>query len=168
MKKLILLGTAVVIVSTFAAPLYGQKRSKLGRVCGDPTAPCKVRDSFQPFDLPFDFGRGNVLAESEWFYGIVLKSRKLDNYDADCNKPEFPEAERLKAQELFPKNQVFTLNCWETGTNYYNGVNSQSLFMGVYAGRTKAEADAFLKKVKQTGKYLGVKVRRMRVGVNGT
>jgi len=138
-----------------------------GKVCGDPTVACKNADNFLPSDLPFDTGKAVVFFESEKFYGIVLKSVKLSEW-GDCEKPSFPESERLPIQELFPHNKVFTLNCVETGTNYYTGVAEKTAFIGVYAGRTIAEANKFLKTVQATGKFAGVKVRSMSIGINGT
>ena len=69
---------------------------------------------------------------------------------------------------MFPKNKVFALNCVESGTNYYTLVAEQTAFIGVYAGSTQAAANTFLKKVRATGEFVGVRVRRMRIGVNGT
>jgi hypothetical protein len=40
--------------------------------------------------------------------------------------------------------------------------------MAVYAGRTRAQANAMLEKVKATGKYPGANLRQMRAGFNGT
>ena len=40
--------------------------------------------------------------------------------------------------------------------------------MAVYAGRTPAEANAMLARVKAAGKYPGAYLRRMRAGINGT
>lgn len=155
----LLLGSALTAV--------GQKKAKLGKVCGDPTAACKSRENFQPFDLPFDTGKNFVIYESEKFYGIVLKSVKLKDW-GNCEAPSFAESERTPIQELFPHNKVFALNCVEPGTNYYTGVAEQTAFIGVYAGRTLTEANKFLKIVQATGQFPGVKVRKMSIGVNGT
>ena len=155
----LLLGTALTAA--------GQKKAKLGKVCGDPTAACKGRENFQTFDLPFDTGKNFVIYESEKFYGIVLKSVKLKDW-GDCAKPSFSETERLQIQGLFPRNMVFALNCLEPGQNYYTGVADQMAFIGVYAGRTLTEANKFLKTVQATGQFPGVKVRKMSIGVNGT
>ncbi len=162
-------GLLVISVILFGTALTttAQKKAKLGKVCGDPTAACKGRENFQPFDLPFDTGKNFVIYESEKFYGIVLKSVKLKDW-GDCEKPSFGESERMSVQELFPRNKVFALNCVETGLNYYTGVADQTAFIGVYAGRTLAEANKFLKTVQATGQFPGVKVRKMSIGVNGT
>ena len=147
--------------------ILAQKKSKAGKVCGDPTAACKCRENFQEFDLPFDQGKNFVIYESETFYGIVLKSAKLKDW-GDCSNPSFSETERLPIQEMFPHNKVFALNCVETGTNYYSGVAKKTAFIGVYAGRTLTEANKFLKTVKAVNKFSGIKVRKMKIGVNGT
>ena len=144
-----------------------KKKVHQGKVCGDPTAVCKGSENFQAFDLPFDTGKNFVFYESLPFYGIVLKSVKLKDW-GDCQNPSFAESERLPIQDLFPHNKVFALNCVETGTNYYTGVAEQTAFVGVYAGKTLAEANKFLKVVQATGKFPGVKVRKMTIGINGT
>ena len=156
-------------LAAFAVTAPAQKKARLGKVCSDPTAPCKTAKDFQPYDLPFDLGtEKSAIYKSEKFYGIVLQSVKLKNSWGDCEKPRYPESERLPIQELFPNNKVFTQNCVEPGTNYYTGVANQTSFIGIYAGRTLAEANKFLKKVKATGKYPGVRVRQMQIGINGT
>ena len=147
--------------------LSAQKKQLKGKVCGDPTVACKSAGDFQPFDLAFNTGKSFAIFESEKFYGIVLRSVKLSDW-GNCEAPSFAESERLPIQELFPHNKVFAQNCVETGTNYYSGVANQTAFIGVYAGRTLAEANLFLKTVKATGKFPGVKVRQMSIGINGT
>ena len=143
-----------------------QKKSRVGKVCGDPTLPCKSRDSFQPNELPFDTGKNAVIAESEYFYAIVLKS-VAPLAQMDCEKP-FPESERLEIQEIFRDHKVFALRCDEPGSNYYTGVKFGTLFVAVYAGGTLAEAKKFLKAVQDTKKFPDVTVRRMKAGINGT
>ncbi|MEO6654722.1 MAG: hypothetical protein ABIO36_01425 [Pyrinomonadaceae bacterium] len=165
MKRILLLSIVGIILLSLSA--QAQKKSKSGKICGDPTAPCKSRESFQEFDLAFDQGRNFVIYESDWFYGIVLKSAKLKDW-GDCASPSFGEAERLSIQGVFPHNKVFALNCVEAGTNYYSGVADNTALIGVYAGRTWAEANKFLKTVKAVNKFTGIKVRKMKIGVNGT
>lgn len=156
---------AVVVVAVAAISSFAQKA---GSVCGDPTARCRDRDNFQPEDLPFIAGTNANIAESTWFYGIVLKSAKMTQEWGDCENPMFTAAEREEIQSMFPKNKVFALNCVQSGSTYYTGVADQVGFIGVYAGSTITEANAFLKKVLSSGKYPGVKVRRMKVQINGT
>ena len=165
-RMLVFIAGTVVLWSSFAA--LAQKKARLGRVCGDPTAVCKGRENFQPYDLPFDTGRNFVIAESERFYGIVLRSQKMNPEWGDCEHPLFAEKERLEIQNMFPNNKVFALNCVEAGSNYYTGVADHFAFIGVYAGRTQAEANKFLKTVQDTKKFSGVRVRRMQAGINGT
>ena len=162
-SKLLLL--LIMLVAAFV--VSAQKKAKLGKVCGDPTVMCKSAENFQAFDIPFDTGKNFVIYESEKFYGIVLKSVKLTDF-GDCSKPSFAETERIEIQAMFEHNKVFALNCVESGTNYYPGVAEQTAFIGVYAGRTLAEANKFLKTVQATGKFPGIKVRKMSIAVNGT
>jgi len=165
MKKFLKLTLVFATLLSLAAIGSAQKKAKAGRICGDPTVACKNRTNFQPNDLPFDTGKNFVIAESEPFYAIVLKSGKR-NYPT-CEKA-FPESERLSVQELFPHNMVFASRCSEPGDNYYDGFAANTTYIAVYAGRTSTEANAFLKKVKATAKFPGVRVRRTKAGINGT
>jgi hypothetical protein len=148
--------------------VFAQKvKPRKGQVCGDPTAACRSRENFQPFDLPFDQGKNFVVAESEYFYGVVLESVKLPDF-GDCEHPSFKEDERLEIQQLFEHNKVFMLNCVESASNYYPGVTDQTAFIAVYAGHTLAEANKFLRSVYALNRFPGIRPRRMRVAVNGT
>ncbi len=147
----------------------GAQRQRRGtyRVCGDPTARCGAGVPFEPHDLPFRLPVTAVIWESEPFYAVVLKSiRVKDDFD-ECER-HVPESERLEAQQLFPRNKVFTSRCQEPATLYYLNTAPKQRFMAVYAGRTRAEANATLARVKATGKFPGANLRRMRVGFNGT
>lgn len=154
----------------FAAAISAsaQRRSAVGRVCGDPTVKCKTQEGFQPFNLAFDTGRNFVIAESEKFYAVIVKSVKIKDF-GDCAKPSFSEPERLEVQGLFPNNKVFAYNCLEgAGDQYFTGIADHIAFIGVYAGRTLAEANAFLKKVNETGKFPGANIKRLQAQINGT
>ena len=129
-------------------------------------APCGGREQFQPWELTFALPKNAVIYESEYFYSIILKSAKLKDYN-DCEK-SFAEADRIGIQGLFPKNKVFAMKCSEPGSMYYTNVANDVAFLGVYAGKTRAQADAFMKTVKATGKFPGAAVRRMKAGINGT
>ena len=160
----------LVFIAGLSFTAFGQKRKakvRYGKVCGDPTVKCKGADNFQAGDLPFDTGKNFVIYESEPFYGIVLKSVKLADF-GDCQKPSFKESERVAMQADFEHNKVFALNCLESGSNYYTGVADKTAFIAVYAGRTLTEANQFLKTVQALNKYPGIKIRKMRIGVNGT
>lgn len=153
---------SAAIASGFST-VDGQRR---GKICGDPNASCAGRDQFQPWELTFALPKNAVIYESEFFYAVILKSVKLKNYD-DCEKA-IAEDERLATQKLFPKNKVFALKCQEPGEMYYTNVANNVSFLGVFAGKTKAQADAFLRTVKATGKFPGAVLRRMKAGINGT
>lgn len=160
--------TFYLTVVVFALTVVGNAQSKttLGRVCGDPTAACKTRENFQAYELPFDYGK-NVIAQSQFFYAVILKSVKLNADQSNCEKA-IPESDRIDIQVLFPRNMVFVMRCWESGQTSYSNVADGVSFMGVYAGQTQAQANAFLAKVKAAGKFDGAVVRRMRVLINGT
>ena len=163
MRKIVLLTTLVILV--FSLSVFSQKKQRLGRVCGNPKQPCSFAKNFQSHDLPFDTGRDFAIANSEYFYAIVLESARLE--PDGCEKV-FPETRRLEVQSLFPNNKVFAVRCPEPGTNFYTNVSQDVSLMAVFAGKTSAEAKAFLAKVKATGKYKNVSLRRMQAGINGT
>ena len=144
-----------------------QRRSQRGAVCGDPTRPCRTGGyEFKPWELPFSISRNAVLWESEQFYAVILKSVRDERVDGTVF---VPEEERLAAQQLFPRNKVFaSRGVSEPGEIYYSNVDGAYQIMAVYAGRTRAEAQATLAKVKATGKFPGANLRRMHIGFNGT
>jgi len=128
-----------------------------GKVCGDPDQPCP---GFKPNELsfsiakPFSFDRGRD--KSQPFYAVVLQSAAL------CS---IPDAERIKAQQAFPRSKVFLHRyfCEDFGDKVtYTGVNEKSGFVAVYGGETEADAQQLLAQAKSAG-YAGANVRRMEV-----
>lgn len=167
MRFLLRIVIAVLLISASCGLLRAQRRM-IGSVCGDPTAKCRLASDFQPFELAFDHGGPNsIIAESKPFYAIILRSVKLPEDQSGCDN-KFPEAERLEAQALFAKNKVFAKRCDEPAQNFYTNVADNTTFLGVYAGLTLTQANAFLKKVEATGKFPGAVIRRMKVSINGT
>jgi hypothetical protein len=149
--------------------IVAQKRKLVYRVCGDPTERCKQRENFQPFQLPFEYTSNFHISESQLFYAVIVKSvKESPNPDKrNCDKA-ITEKDRIETQKLFPHNAVFVMRCWEPGEISYTNVAEDVSFMGVYAGQTLVDANAFLAKVKATGKFADATVRRMRVQMNGT
>jgi hypothetical protein len=143
------------------------KATRLGVVCGDPTVRCRTSIEFQPYQLPFRIPPNAVIWESEHFYAVVLKSVRDESRGGNCDI-FVPEADREAAQALFPRHKVFASRCMEPGDLYYTGVSDGAQFMAVYAGRTRAEGQAMLSKVKATGQFPGANLRRMQTGFNGT
>ncbi|HEX8422029.1 MAG TPA: hypothetical protein VF634_01390 [Pyrinomonadaceae bacterium] len=170
-KRILIGGVLVCLLLTGTAGSAQRARtrqaSQKGTVCGDPTLQCKTGDlKFEPYNLPFRISPRAVIWESEPFYAVILRSMRAA--DDDCQK-FVPEDERQAAQALFPRHKVFTdRGCGEPGETYYTGTQSGARFMAVYAGRTRAEADAMLARVKATGKFPGANLRRMSIGFNGT
>lgn len=157
----------LLLAGTTGVAQRARRPQQKGTVCGDPTLPCKTGDvPFRPHDLPFRLPARAVIWESETFYAVILKSIKAAEDDCQLF---VPEDERLAAQALFPRNKVFTdRGCGEPGETFYRGTQSSAHFMAVYAGRTRAEANAMLARVKATGKFAGANLRRMSIGFNGT
>jgi hypothetical protein len=164
-KTVIILVGVFSFLSCFVVDVAAQKKAKLGKVCGDPTARCATKNEFQPFDLPFQFGNG-VIADSEYFYAIIIKSVKNTD-DSNC-ETIISENERLAVQKLFPQNKVFAYKCFETGWNFYTNVKNGVSFMAIYAGKSLPEANKFLKSVQQLNKFGNLSLRRMQIGINGT
>jgi len=158
-------------LTTFTLLVVGnvtaQKRTVVGKVCGDPTAVCKTRESFQPYELPFDHGKNLTIVQSQQFYAVILKSVQLNAERSNC-ETAIPESDRTKTQALFPRNTVFVMRCWESGQTSYTNVSDGVSFMAVYAGQTQKEANAMLRKAKAAGRFNDAVVRRMRVEINGT
>ncbi|HEX8285842.1 MAG TPA: hypothetical protein VF588_20965 [Pyrinomonadaceae bacterium] len=136
-------------------------------VCGDPTVRCRTTIEFQPHQLPFVVPADAAIWETEQFYAVILKSVRDRAKGMNCDV-FVPEDERTAAQALFPRGKVFASRCAEPGDLYYTGVADDTQFMAVYAGRTRAEAQATLAKVKATGQFPGANLRRLRAGFNGT
>lgn len=155
---------SLTLFSFSDAQTRGKARTQKGKICGDPTAPCKTTATFDPNDLSFKVPANGAIWESESFYAIVLKSVKQDD---NCEH-FISEDARLEAQALFPKNKVFTSRCESGGMLYYTGVDNKYFFMAVYGGATRAEAARVLETVNATGKFPGANVRRMSMGFNGT
>jgi hypothetical protein len=132
-----------------------------GQVCGDPTAKCPTSFPFAPHDLPFRIAGEVEFREyrSGYFYAVILKSVKAEGEDGECDF--VPEAERLEAQRLLPKNKVFAsrVGCFEQLISY-EGVKAAYNILAAYGG-TKAAAERVLRRVK--ARYPDANVRRMRV-----
>lgn len=159
--------TCALAVCSCAFTVGAQRRRGDATVCGDPVARCVTVATFEVYDLPFRLRRNVAIWESESFYAVVLKSVSVGDEWGECER-FIPEGDRLEAQKLFPRHKVFASRCGEPGSLYYTGVNPKQRFMAVYAGRTRADADAVLARVKAAGKYPGANVRRLRAGFNGT
>ena len=134
-------------------------------VCPDPTVRCRTSVEFEPHQLPFVVPPNAVIFETEKFYVVILKSGR--DKTQDCTG-FVPESERLEAQKLFPRNKVFASRCYEPDELYYEGIDPEVRFMAVFAGRTRAEADATLAKVKALGLFPGAYLKRTSTGFNGT
>jgi hypothetical protein len=167
LARLVLFGLLACGLPSPGASARRAATPHVATVCPDPTARCATSIRFEPYQLPFRLPADGVIEETEQFYAVVLKSVRDESRGGDCNV-FIPEAERLEAQALFPRQKVFASRCMEAGDLFYTNVADDSQFMAVYAGRTRAEAGATLAKVKATGKYPGANLRRMRAGFNGT
>ena len=161
----LLLLSAVCLPSRGAAAQGRPVGKRPAALCPDPTARCRTSVEFAPHQFPFVVPRNVAIFETEKFYAVILKSQR--DTTQDCTG-FVPEPERLEAQKLFPRKKVFASRCFDPEELYYDGVESEVMFMAVYAGRTRAEADAMLAKVKATGKFPGAYLKRMFTGFNGT
>jgi len=134
-----------------------------GTVCYQPSARCSTSHSFTPYQLPFVIKEKLVFGKSyrsQQFYAVILKSVKIDP-NADCS--EVGEAERLKAQSIWPTRKVFTsrYSCPEELVSYENTEPSVN-FLAVYAGPSLAEARRVLNEAKAKG-HLQAYIKRIRV-----
>lgn len=149
-----------------SASAQKNRKPKRAKICGDPTKPCKTIVDFEPHDLPFEVPENIVIAQTEKFYAVILKSFRVT--DEECESKFISEDERLAAQELFPNNKVFASRCPDPGNLFYEPIQWKVRFMAVYAGRTKAEAAKILTKVKETNKFSGAYIKQLEAGFNGT
>jgi hypothetical protein len=159
---------ATLACGAYAGGVGAQRRRRPPRpaaLCPDPTVRCRTSMEFEPHQLPFVVPPSGVIFETEKFYAVILKSAR--DTSQDCST-FVPEAERVEAQALFPRHKVFASRCADPTELYYEGVNPDVMFMAVYAGRTRAEAQAMLAKVKATGRFPGAYLRRTSTGFNGT
>ncbi len=158
---------ATAILGACALNTAAQKRRQVKHltVCGNPNASCPSAVGFEAYDLPFRMPANIAIYDTELFYAIILKS--VPSRTDDCDK-FIPETDRLEAQALFPDHKVFTSRCAEPGHLSYSNTNPHAQLMAVYAGRTLAEANRTLARVKAIGKFSGANVRRMRAMMNGT
>ena len=159
----VLIVTAVVCAAGSAA--FGQAK-RYGKICGDPNVRCVGTEDFKAWEMKFALPKNSIIYESEFFYAVILKSVKLKQ-GGDCENA-IAEDDRTATQKLFPKNKVFALKCYEPGDISYTNVADDVSFLGVYAGKTQAEANSFLKTAKAAGKFPRATVRRMRAVINGT
>ncbi len=146
------------IALALAGPAAGQAGTVPGRPCPDPARPCA---GFQPHDLSFVLpadGAARAEDRSATFYAVILRTAR---------RCAVGERERLAAQGLFPGRKVFATR-WECEGDAennvtYTGVDARYGFLAVYAGDTRARADAALARVKATGRFPGANLRRMQV-----
>ena len=142
-----------------AQQAVAKKIVRQGEVCPDPAKPCVEVERFKPNELSFriarkfEFDRGQD--RSQPFYAAILKSGEL------C---KIADTERAAAQEQFPGRKVFLHRyfCEDFGDKVtYTNVNRKAGFIAVYAGKTEAEAKAFLAEAR--ARYPDANLRRMQV-----
>jgi hypothetical protein len=140
------------------APSPARAQAPAGRVCPDPARPCA---GFRAHDLSFVLPAGGAARaedRSPPFYAVVLRS---------APRCVLGERERRAAQALFPRSKVFAarFECEGDVENNvtYTGVDGRYGFLAVYAGDTRARAEAALARVKATGRFPGANLRRMQV-----
>jgi hypothetical protein len=147
----------------------GQKTVQ-GKICGNPNIKCKTDATmFGDSDIKFEVPRNSVISESEPFYAVILKSSPVKDFfggDEDCKAAD-TEEERLATQKLFPNNKVFSQRCGYDSL-YYTGAKENTVFMAVYAGKTLAQAQSFLKTVNVAGKFKGAYIKKLQAQFNGT
>jgi hypothetical protein len=164
-KKFLLLGIFVLIFLSIDIAAQ-RNRKAIFKICGNPNAACATRSDFKEDDIPFLYPKNYVVGESELFYIVVVKSIKLAP-DGNCEELNGLSG-REDLQGFFPNNKVFyARGCYSIENSYYTNIPEDTVGLAIYAGRTKAEADAFLKRVK-ANKYEGAYLKRIRTGFNGT
>lgn len=167
----ILLSLAIcLLLLVFAEDAFSQRNKIVSRVCGDPSVACAKRAAFRHEDIPFSYNENAVVAETAEFYAVILKSEKASRDTTECLKR--PETFDLDTyQTYFLRNKVFVARgCYDIEHNYYKNIKQDMMALAVFAGHTKAEADAFFKRLKAI-QYLdskGAYLVKMSTGFNGT
>lgn len=135
--------------------------AQAGKIHPDPATPLPLR---KPNQLSFEYPQDGIARaefRSEFFYAVILKT---------AERCVSMEPERVEIQRLFPSNKVFSpmFDCPDVPEDDISYSNTrQSLgFIGVYAGLTLEQAQQFLAKVKETGKFPGANLRRMQAVLN--
>lgn len=114
--------------------------------------------AFKAHELPFQIPEIIGESKSVPFYALILKTYP---------KCSIKDAQRIKAQALFPKQKVFyERNCPDD--NYedmisYTSVDYNYDFLAVYAGSTLSEAKKLSAKIKKMNHYPGHNIRKMQV-----
>ncbi len=168
MKTLISFAVCLLLLA-FAQDAFSQRAKIVSRVCGDPSAACAKRAAFKNEDIPFGYNENAVVAETAEFYAVILKSAKLSE-GADCEKTP-ADFDTESYQYNFLRNKVFVARgCYSIQNNYYTKVGNNVIALAVFAGNTKAEADAFLRKVKSITHLNtdGAYTLKIATGFNGT
>lgn len=159
----------VLLSAGLVVEVSAQKKAVPFKVCGDPSAACAKRAIFKDDDIPFDYTEGSVVAESLPFYIVIIKSSKLPDNGVCENTPD--DYRRQDIQWNFLRNKVFIARgCYSIENNFYSKLGTNVIALAIFAGHTKAEADAFLKKVKAT-ESIDAKdayLLRTTTGFNGT
>lgn len=145
-------------------------------VCPDPTKPCHNKNKhFDDWELSFKMPNrlaANKTYRSSSFYALILKTF---GEVEDCDGGEFliaGEAERKKLQRTQPNRKVFaSYECPNMGAVDYDFAGRYDAkrekvvifnFLAIYAGTTKADADALLAELKP--KYPKAVIKQMTVG----
>lgn len=114
--------------------------------------------SFKAYELPFQIPEIIGESKSVPFYALILKTYP---------KCSIKDAERIKAQALFPKQKVFyERNCPDDDYEdmiFYTSVDYNYDFLAVYAGSTLTEAKKLAAQIKKAGHYPGHNIRKMQV-----
>ncbi len=140
-------------------------------VCSQPDAICPTGgERFDPWDLAFPLPKNlkwQTTYYSAPFFAILLKSVKAEPDDGPgSDKPcagYIREDERQRVQRLFQDRKVFAsrYGCSEFLTGYTN-VNAEYNFLAVYGGKTQAEAEKMLARVRATGQFPDANIRKMQ------
>ena len=128
-------------------------------ICGNPHVSCQNKTKqFAPYELSFKLParlRQNYDYKTMTFYAVILKIYKDFEPGGDgCDGGEFStaiEAERAKAQKLFPDQKAFaSYQCPDMGAVLYKSgaKDLNDTFLAVYGGTTLAQAQTILAKAK--------------------
>jgi hypothetical protein len=150
--------TNSAVVSQTKTPAAQQANA----VCADPAKPCNHKEKiFDDWELPFKMPakiQPNKPYKSAAFYAVILKTYEMGD---DCDGGEYIEAvetERKELQTNHSERKVFAgFQCPNMAAVDYDFEGKWSedkesvaigIFLAIYAGTTKAEAENLLSKLK--------------------
>jgi len=111
-----------------------------------------------------------LVAREPWFYVVIIASKPINSHmgEGGDESSQF-SSDELQAVDSLLQHEILVTSRHDipqyvSEAEYYDGVNQNFNFLGVYAGKTKSEATKFFEEFKERfGKWFpDVYLRRIR------